>query len=120
MGWEVGYDHQWQRDIGYGVPALCDHPACQESINRGLSYVCGQDVYGGEHGCGLFFCGDHLLWARKQKTFVCERCHAGLDPFEPTPDSEEWVHWKLTDESWKEWREAHPEVVQQMKQKAST
>jgi hypothetical protein len=25
-----------------------------------LAYVCGGDVYGGEHGCGRFFCYDHL------------------------------------------------------------
>src|SRR4051812_7048849 len=26
MGWSIGYDSNWQRDIGYGVPAFCDHP----------------------------------------------------------------------------------------------
>lgn len=28
MGWSVGYDDNWKRDIGYGVPALCDYPDC--------------------------------------------------------------------------------------------
>src|SRR5690606_23075125 len=53
MGWAVGYDSNWNRDIGYGVPTTCDHPGCNEKIDRGLSYVCGDEPYGGEHGCGL-------------------------------------------------------------------
>ena len=28
MGWSIGYDEKWQRDIGYGVPAICDYPGC--------------------------------------------------------------------------------------------
>lgn len=54
MGWSIGYDERWKRDIGYGVPATCDHPGCEEKIDRGLSCVCAnQQPYGGEHGCGL-------------------------------------------------------------------
>lgn len=33
MGWSIGYDNSWKRDIGYGVPAFCDHPGCMTSIN---------------------------------------------------------------------------------------
>jgi len=40
MGWAVGYDNRWSRDIGYGVPAWCDEPGCSEAIDRGLAYVC--------------------------------------------------------------------------------
>lgn len=40
MSWAVGYDTNWHRDIGYGVPAECDHPECTERIDRGLGYVC--------------------------------------------------------------------------------
>lgn len=32
MGWSIGWDSTWQRDIGYGVPALCDHPNCSAVI----------------------------------------------------------------------------------------
>lgn len=39
MGWSVGFDENWQRDIGYGVPAYCDHPQCKAEIDRGLDYV---------------------------------------------------------------------------------
>lgn len=35
MGWAVGYDSNWRRDIGYGVPALCDQPDCVEEIDSG-------------------------------------------------------------------------------------
>jgi len=52
MGWSIGFDSRWNRDIGYGVPAYCDHPKCNEEIDRGLAYVCcGEQPYGGEHGC---------------------------------------------------------------------
>jgi len=114
MGWSIGYDSTWRRDIGYGVPATCDHPGCGESIDRGLGYVCAhQTPYGGEHGCGLFFCGKHAN-GRHQ----CERCAAGQDPynpFEPTPDIPEWVEWKLTHESWQRWRDENPEEVARMR-----
>jgi hypothetical protein len=72
MGWAIGYDTNWHRDVGYGVPAYCDHPDCQKIIDRGLSYVCGGDVYGGEHGCGLYFCEHHLFSGDFGLT--CERC----------------------------------------------
>lgn len=54
MGWSIGYDKKWKRDVGYGVPTTCDHHDCNEEIDRGLSYVCGGDIYGGERGCGLY------------------------------------------------------------------
>jgi hypothetical protein len=105
MGWAVGYDSNHKRDIGYGVPSLCDHPDCNAEIDRGLSYVCGGDVYGGEYGCGLFFCGKHRhYYGEADLPAQCERCGAGADPFEPKPDTEEWNNWKLTDPSWAEWR----------------
>lgn len=50
MGWSIGYDNNWKRDIGYGVPATCDHPDCNEEIDRGLAYVCGNEPRGGEDG----------------------------------------------------------------------
>jgi len=105
MGWAVGYDTRWQRDIGYGVPALCDHPGCGKEIDRGLSYVCGGEPYGGDRGCGLYFCSAHL---RRHETLpqLCGRCSPRLrKPFTPTPDCQEWIKHKLTDPSWAKWRE---------------
>lgn len=109
MSWAVG-EHRG-RDIGYGVPAICDHPECNEEIDRGLGYVCGGNVYGGENGCGLFFCGKHLL------PTLCDRCLEGGDPFTPTPDTEEWINHKLTDESWGPWRKENPTEVADMQEK---
>ena len=70
MGWEIGYDSAWDRDVGYGVPTECDHPNCNAQIDRGLSYVCGGEPYGGELGCGLFFCEDHLFYAEKTPEYA--------------------------------------------------
>lgn len=115
MGWQVGYDSRWQRDIGYGVPAICDRPVCGTVINRGLGYVCGGDPYGGEKGCGLFFCDDHLTGSRKDEdrwVRVCGRCDKSRQPYDPTPDTAEWLNWKLTDGSWQQWRDDNPEAVE--------
>ena len=115
MGWSIGYDDNWERDIGYGVPAYCDHPDCNEEIDRGLSYVCGEEPYGGERGCGLYFCSKHLRYGCG--TELCERCYPRIKkPFKPKPDHPEWIHWKLTDESWKQWRDENPEKVKIMKE----
>lgn len=115
MSWAVGYDSNWKRDIGYGVPSICDHPSCDEEIDRGLSYVCGGNPYGGEYGCGLYFCMDHLAYYGEESTQMCVRCIEQKPPFEPTPDTPEWIDWKLTDESWQPWRDENPEEVERMK-----
>lgn len=107
MGWAIGHDSHWDRDIGYGVPAICDHPGCGVEIDRGIAYVCGEAPWGGVDGCGLFFCEEH-------HTPFCERCYVGTElsePFIPTPDTEEWIQHKLTDKSWAEWRAANPKTV---------
>lgn len=118
MGWAVGYDHNWRRDIGYGVPAVCDHPGCNEEINRGLAYVCGGEPYGGEDGCGLHFCGKHLrLGVEGKERQVCERCAKGQEPFAPKPDTAEWMRWKLTDPSWQQWRDENPAEVADMQKR---
>lgn len=99
MSWAVGEFEG--RDIGYGVPAICDHPDCDERIDRGLGYVCADGaVYGGDDGCGRFFCMEHGGGSQ------CERCAAGQPPFEPSPDTAEWITHKQTDPSWAEWRAA--------------
>lgn len=110
MGWSVGFDEHWQRDIGYGVPAICDYPGCNARIDRGLSYVCGEEPYGGDRGCGLYFCGKHLL-THVRLPQLCERCSMRKKPFTPKPDLQEWIQHKLTHESWADWRHEHPEFV---------
>jgi hypothetical protein len=110
MGWAVGFDSNWGRDIGYGVPAQCDFPECIVSIDRGLGCVCGDAPYGGEHGCGLFFCGKHLSpdWGGHM---VCIKCLHSEPPFTPKPDSAYWMIHKLLDDSWQQWRDENPDSV---------
>jgi hypothetical protein len=103
MGWAVGFDPKWQRDIGYGVPGICDRPTCGEAIDRGLAYVCGGRPFGGERGCGLFFCATDLLMD-EGGIQLCRRCIDGAEPFEATPDAPEWTDHKMTDPSWAHWR----------------
>lgn len=111
MGWAIGYDERWKRDIGYGVPAYCDHPHCWAEIDRGLAHVCGGGPYGGEKGCGLYFCGHHLSHARPSGPF-CPRCtkHNQI-PYKAKPDKREWIEHKLKDESWQTWRDENPDEV---------
>jgi hypothetical protein len=47
---------------------------------------------------------------------LCERCIVYGESFEAKPDTTEWIEWKLTDESWEDWRNANPEQVKTMKQ----
>lgn len=116
MGWSVGYDDKWQRWIGYGVPAYCDHPGCMKEIDRGLGYVCGGDAYGGERGCGLFFCGEHLFYSPRLTMQLCASClprrHA---PFYKTPDHPKWIKHILTDKSWAKWRKENPGEVARLR-----
>ena len=102
MGWAIGYDSNWQRDIGYGVPCICDYPKCNKKIDRGISYVCGGEPYGGEEGCGLYFCLNHGGGR------LCPRCLEGKEPFKPKKDIKEWIDFKMTDPSWAEWRKENP------------
>jgi len=114
MGWSIGFDAKWDRDIGYGVPCTCDQPGCDKKIDRGLSYVCGADAYGGDKGCGLFFCDTHLYLGFGSDPQMCKRCCADAAPYEPKPDIAEWIDWKLTDDSWEQWRLDNPEEVKKL------
>jgi hypothetical protein len=104
MGWSIGYDEHWKRDIGYGVPAYCDHPGCMAEIDRGLAYVCCNDEpYGGDKGCGRYYCDQHA-------TGLLSRCRHKRDGY-LSPDRPEWIAHKLTHESWQQWRDENPEEV---------
>ena len=106
MGWGLGFDDRLQRDVGYSVPAFCDHPGCSEEINRGMAYVCGNDIYGGEYGCGMHFCRKHLYGSRRCSQ-RCFRCHTGGWNFPIKPDHPRWLRWKAIYLSWVEWRREH-------------
>lgn len=116
MSWSIGFDTNWGRDIGYGIPAICDHPGCREKIDRGLSHVCGNEPYGGERGCGLYFCAKH----HNGEYSMCEKCTNKELPFDPKPECAEWVHFKSTDESWAEWRRENPGAIELLKLRMDT
>jgi len=60
MGWgNCGADSEG-RPIGYVFKAQCDHPSCNESIDRGLSYACGGMHGEDEYSCEKYFCEDHI------------------------------------------------------------
>lgn len=104
MGWEIGFDERWKRDIGYGVVAWCDFPGCKQEIDRGLSQVCcGEEPRGGD-GCGLYFCDNHARNMLRGQWHACSRCANYRPPFTPKPEHPDWLKWKETDPSWAEWR----------------
>jgi hypothetical protein len=109
MGWSIGFDSQWGRDIGYGVPAVCDHPRCEKASDRGLAYVCGGEPYGGDKGCGLYFCYAHLSADNR-----CARCRNRKPPFTPKPDVPRWMRHKLKHSSWVRWRDENPSEVKEL------
>ncbi len=112
MGWSVGERNG--RDIGYGVPAYCDHPGCYRWIDRGLAHLCGDgNEMSYDTGCGLFFCADHLEYTAKRGQ-LCKRCVRYSKPFTPTPDRPEWLKHKLEDESWLTWRKENPKEVERI------
>lgn len=111
MGWSIGFDGTWKRDIGYGVVAYCDHPGCITTIDRGLSFVCGEEPYGGDCGCGLYFCGPHRGNVDRHGHARCARCAKAREPFTPKPDHPAWIAFKLRHKSWAVWRAAHPTWV---------
>ena len=105
MSWAVGFDYRWRRDVGYGVPAYCDFPGCTAEIDRGLANVCcGEEPYGGDNGCGLYFCGKHHPYVRNGQWGACSRCRNYKRPFKPKSDHPDWINHKATDPSWSEWR----------------
>ena len=46
---------------------------------------------------------------------MCERCRDDKPEFEMKPDTQEWIDWKLTDESWKQWRDENPKEVEKLR-----
>lgn len=134
MGWQIGVGENG-RDIGYGVPAICDAPKCSEKIDRGLSYCCGEFV-SENGGCGLYFCGSHLLTVGygddEISSQLCDPCAISwklwkmdedngykLAPagYKPKKDVLEWVIWKIYHESWQTWRDNNPEKYGELKKR---
>lgn len=73
MGWAYCGQDEQGRDIGYGVEAKCDAQDCAKDIDRGLGCVCGNMHGGGDHGCGKYFCGQHLFLGAPEQ--LCAECN---------------------------------------------
>jgi len=105
---------------GYGVPAICEYPGCNEEIDRGFSYACGGEP-SSEYGCDLYFCEKHLEYHQfntgggRECVQVCERCARRKQSFPYKPEHPDWIKHLLTDKSWAEWRRNNPEEVKNLK-----
>jgi thermostable 8-oxoguanine DNA glycosylase len=72
------------REIGYGVPDVCNAEGCTKKIDRGLAYVCGGMHEGGDWGCGKYICDDHAnagLVPGGEVVRLCDACCT------------KWEHW---------------------------
>lgn len=98
----MGYQVYKIRDryCGYGVPAYCEHPSCDEEIDRGFAYACGGEP-NSEYGCDRYFCHVYKQYHDLHNGFpeVCERCMEGEDPFPYKEDHPTWIKHLLTDDS---------------------
>lgn len=74
MGWSGPTPNAEGRMIGYAVEATCDDPDCEEKIDRGLAYVCGDMHDGDEHSCGMYFCYSHLYMGVGLPNQMCGPC----------------------------------------------
>lgn len=113
MSWTIGYDEALDRDVGHLVTAYCDQPGCSAVINRGLAFTCGGEFMGGDHGCGLHFCPEHLTYGEGDHR-LCERCNAGDRRFEIKGDHPDWMRHKLQHPSWAAWRAENPSDVESL------
>ena len=63
------------RDIGYGIRATCDHPGCEEEIDRGMAYVCGHFHGDDEYSCEKYFCEEHRQnLSDRGRGMICDEC----------------------------------------------
>lgn len=75
MSWgDCGKDSRGRR-IGYLYKGTCDHPDCNEKIDRGLAYACGGIHGAGGRSCEGYFCYKHLMASSK----LCLPCHKSRD-----------------------------------------
>jgi hypothetical protein len=59
---------------GYEVRVVCERDGCGAKIDRGLAYLCGKTPGGDEHGCGGYFCEQHLYGDNQ-----CKACSEAAD-----------------------------------------
>jgi len=119
------------RFCGYGVPSYCEHPDCNEEIDRGMAYACGGEPYS-EVGCDMYFCHKHLQYTGFKRDGsdercdheddceceffnVCLPCSTGKPSFPYKPEHPDWIKHVLKDKTWSDWRKENPETVKEFK-----
>lgn len=135
MSWAIGFSKNQNRDVGYSVSAICDHPGCAVEIDRGLGYICCENI---NHNatCGAFYCAEHrenyvygdevedmdedeleALGIDPNESAVqdaiddCEIVRCKHEPIEPGKESAAWLKHVLKDPSWEQWRQENPAQV---------
>lgn len=136
MSWAIGFSENQNRDVGYAVPAICDHPGCTAEIDRGIAYMCCEISPDHHATCGGFYCayhresyiyGDELddmdeseLEAHnidKDSDAVAEAIDDGdivkclHEPIEKGKENAAWLEHCLKDETWQDWRNENPAMV---------
>lgn len=117
------------------MTATCEHPGCNEKIDRGMSFACGGEPFS-EYGCDRYFCPAHLFYTQFNKegevcsreddcqcvtVAVCKKCHEGKgDLFDYKPEHPEWVYHLLNHHSWERWRKENPDAVAELQKLPST
>lgn len=94
MGYSVYWaNNRWQ---GYGIPAYCDYPGCRVEIDRGMGYQHEEDNESSTPN--VFCCEDHK--------------YIDISSFEvEKKEHPDWLSHILTHESWEEWRQENPLLV---------
>lgn len=60
---------------GYMVDDTCHTDGCDESIDRGLEYLCGTDPHSPDPGCGWWFCStDLFVFGEDGCGYLCKPC----------------------------------------------
>lgn len=131
MGYSVYFSDKNNRWQGYGVPAYCDHPDCNNVIDRGIGYVCC-DNQNHSASCGGFYCELHryqMVYEDEIQDMSDEELNGlGIDSREERSQEDDgiiccthkpieskehpdWLNHVLTDDSWDEWRNKNPEMT---------
>lgn len=84
---------------GYSVEDVCFEDECSESIDRGLSYLCGMAPgWADEYGCGHWFCDKHLYAAPEGVDgYLCNACILAFDGVDEDKTEEVEVHGQHAD-----------------------
>ena len=75
-------------EAGYSVETTCEEKGCEEQIDRGLYYLCGNTPGGDEYGCGGYYCGQHLYLGSGAPVSegLCKRCSDRYEAEHPDPE----------------------------------